>query len=89
MNALLWIVRILQAALFLFHSRLLINPEKNVLEERRADMIFIFDLPRRFWTFLGVAEILAAIGLIVPGLTLGAHRPSGGSWLADRNDRLP
>lgn len=69
MNALLWIVQILLATLFFFHSRLLLNPDKNVPEERKADMKFIFDLPPRFRTFLGVAEILAAIGLIVPGLT--------------------
>lgn len=32
-------------------------------------MNFIFDLPPRFRTFISVAEILAAIGLIVPRLT--------------------
>ena len=69
MNALLWIVQVLLAVIFFFHSRLLLNPEKNIPEERKADMNFIFDLPPRFRTFIGVAELLAAIGLIVPGLT--------------------
>ena len=87
MNALLWIVQVLLAAFFLFHSRLLLNPEQNVPEERKADMNFIFDLPSRFRTFLGVAESLAAIGLIVPGLTFGARRP-GGSGIGHHNGKF-
>ena len=29
----------------------------------------IAELPRPFWLFLGVAEVLAAVGLMLPGIT--------------------
>ncbi len=64
MSAALWIVQCLLALLFLFTGGLkLILP----LEEMTAQMPLA--LPGLFLRFLGVAEVLGAIGLILPGVT--------------------
>ena len=68
MNILLWILQVILAIFFLPHSRLLLDPEKNIPEKMRGDMQFIFDLSPGFRRFLGVAEILGPMGLILPGL---------------------
>ena len=57
----LWIVQVLLALLFLFAGGMkLVLP----LEELTAQM----PLPGPFVRFIGVAEVLGAIGLILPGL---------------------
>ena len=60
-NVLLWIVQGLLAALFLFAggAKLVLPPEA---------MAGPIPLPTPFLRFLGVAEVLGAIGLILPGL---------------------
>lgn len=63
MNIVLWIVQVLLAAAFFAHGWLFLSPPPDVAELMNAA------LPRWFQLFLGVAEILAAIGLILPGLT--------------------
>ena len=61
MNYALWIVQALLAAIFLFSGGMkLILP----LEELTGQM----PLPGLFVRFIGVAEVLGAIGLILPGL---------------------
>jgi uncharacterized membrane protein YphA (DoxX/SURF4 family) len=60
-NVLLWIVQGLLAALFLFAGgmKLILPPEA---------MAGPISLPLAFLRFIGVAEVLGAIGLILPGL---------------------
>ena len=59
----LWIVQVLLAALFLFAGGVkLVTP----IEEMTRQMAV--PLPGLFLQFIGVAEVLGAIGLILPGL---------------------
>ena len=63
MNILLWILQLLLAAAFFAHGWLVLAPPPDIA----VKMYEV--LPRSFWLFLGVAEILAAVGLTLPGLT--------------------
>ena len=63
MNIVLWILQVLLAAAFLAHGLLLLFPPPQIAALMNAS------LPRWFQLFLGVAEILAAVGLILPGVT--------------------
>lgn len=63
MNLVLWILQVLLAAAFFAHGLLFLFPPASLVEAMNATISPAF----RF--FLGVAEILAAIGLTLPGLT--------------------
>jgi uncharacterized membrane protein YphA (DoxX/SURF4 family) len=63
MNITLWVLQVLLAVAFLAHGWLFLTPPAAVVEQMNAS------LPRWFQVFLGVAEVLAAVGLILPGLT--------------------
>ena len=63
MSISLWIIQVLLALAFLAHGLLLLVPPAAIVEQMNAT------LPRWFQLFLGVAEMLAAIGL-----TPAAHR---------------
>ena len=63
MNILLWVLQVLLAAAFFAHGMLFLNPPADIVEQMNAS------LPRWFQLFLGVAEVLAAVGLILPGVT--------------------
>lgn len=63
MNILLWVLQVLLAAAFLAHGVLLLMPPPDIAAQ------MLMSLPRWFWVFLGVAEVAAAIGLTLPGLT--------------------
>ena len=63
MNVALWIVQVLLAVAFLAHGWLFLSPPPDVAVQMNAS------LPRWFQVFLGVAEILGAIGLTLPGVT--------------------
>ncbi|HEX3702859.1 MAG TPA: DoxX family protein [Vicinamibacterales bacterium] len=63
MNILLWVLQVLLALAFLAHGGLLLFPPAAIADQMNAA------LPRGFWLFLGVAEVLAAVGLTLPGLT--------------------
>ena len=63
MNVLLWVLQVLLAAAFLAHGLMLLFPPASVVEQMNASM------SRGFQLFLGVAEVLAAVGLTLPGLT--------------------
>src|SRR5512138_475182 len=63
MNITLWALQVLLALVFLAHGVLLLNPPADIAAQMNAA------LPRSFWVFLGVAEILAAVGLTLPGAT--------------------
>ena len=63
MNIVLWVLQVLLAAAFLAHGWLFLSPPAAIAEQMNAS------LPRWFQLFLGVAEVLAAVGLTLPGLT--------------------
>ena len=63
MNAVLWILQLLLAAAFLAHGLLFLSPPPEIAVQMNES------LPRWFQLFLGVAEVAAAVGLILPGLT--------------------
>jgi hypothetical protein len=62
MNVLLWVLQVLLALAFFAHGCLFLFPPASVVDQMNAS------LPRWFQLFLGVAEILAAVGLTLPGL---------------------
>jgi uncharacterized membrane protein YphA (DoxX/SURF4 family) len=61
MNITLWVLQVLLAVAFFAHGWLLLMPPPEIAAQMNAE------LPRWFWVFLGVAEVLAAIGLTLPG----------------------
>jgi uncharacterized membrane protein YphA (DoxX/SURF4 family) len=63
MNIVLWVLQVLLAIAFFAHGLLFLSPPAELVEQLNAS------LPRRFQLFLGVAEILAAVGLTLPALT--------------------
>jgi len=63
MNIILWVPQVLLAAAFLAHGLMFLAPPPDIAVLMNAM------LPRWFQVFLGVAEVLAAIGLTLPGLT--------------------
>ena len=62
-RAVLWTIQVLLALVFLAHGLLFLFPPAAVAEQINAV------LPRWFQLFLGLAEILAAIGLTLPAVT--------------------
>src|SRR5215204_4221588 len=62
-NIVAWILQALLAAQFLFHGYIFVAPPPEMVEQMNA----AFAPGLR--TFIGVAEILAAIGLILPAAT--------------------
>ena len=63
MNILLWTLQVLLALVFFAHGAMLLFPPAAVAELMNAS------LARWFQVFIGVAEITAAIGLTLPGIT--------------------
>ena len=63
MNITLWVLQVLLAVAFFAHGWLLLMPPPEIAAQMTAQ------LPRGFWVFLGVAEVLAAAGLTLPGVT--------------------
>jgi uncharacterized membrane protein YphA (DoxX/SURF4 family) len=63
MNILLWVLQVLLALAFLAHGWLFLSPPAELVDQMNAS------LPGWFRRFIGVAEVLAAIGLTIPGLT--------------------
>ncbi len=63
MNITLWVLQVLLAVAFFAHGWLLLMLPPEIAAQMNAS------LPRWFWVFLGWAEILAAVGLTLPGLT--------------------
>ena len=66
MNVVLWILQGLAAAAFLMAGYLHAFRPLDQLEKR---MGWVRDFPPAFVRFVGVAEILGAIGLILPMVT--------------------
>ena len=63
MNIVLWVLQVLLAAAFFAHGWMFLFPSPEIAALMNAS------LPRWFQLFLGVAEVLAAVGLTLPGLT--------------------
>jgi uncharacterized membrane protein YphA (DoxX/SURF4 family) len=62
-NLVLWVLQVLLAVAFFAHGWLFVTPPAALVEQMNAS------LPRGFQLFIGVAEVLAAVGLTLPGLT--------------------
>jgi len=76
----LWVLQVLLAAAFLAHGWLMVAPP--------ADMVAMINaqLGEGLRIFIGVAELLAVAGLILPGVTrilpsLTALAAAAGSWV--------
>ncbi len=67
MTIALWVLQGLLAAAFLFHGLLLagVLPKPKALEEASQNSPY----PESFMRFIGWAEVLAALGLLLPALT--------------------
>lgn len=63
MNILLWVLQVLLALVFFAHGCLLLFPPAAMVDQLNAA------LPRWFQLFVGVAEVLSAFGLTLPGVT--------------------
>ena len=63
MNITLWVVQVLLALAFVAHGLMLLFPPANLIEQMNATM------SPAFRVFLCVAEVLAAVGLTLPGIT--------------------
>jgi FtsH-binding integral membrane protein len=74
MNILLWVLQVLLAVAFFAHGGLLLFPPASMVQLLNESMSQALRL------FLGAAEVLAAIGLIVPGIT--RIRPGLTAWAA-------
>lgn len=63
MSVLLWVLQWFLAVAFLAHGLMMIVPPAEIAAQMNAS------LPRWFSLFIGVSEVLAAIGLTLPALT--------------------
>ena len=63
MNVLLWVLQALLAVAFLAHGWLFLFPPSEMVDVMNAV------IPPAFRMFIGVAEVLAAAGLTLPGIT--------------------
>ena len=62
-NLLLWVLQLLLAAEYLAHGWLLLSPPPHLAEQIKAS------IPTALRLLIGVAELAAAAGLVLPGLT--------------------
>jgi uncharacterized membrane protein YphA (DoxX/SURF4 family) len=58
-----WTLQILLAVIFVAHGAMMLFPPAEVAQQMNAV------LPRWFQLFIGVAELLAAVGLTLPAIT--------------------
>ena len=63
MNIVVWVLQVLLAIAFFAHGWLFLSPPAEFVEQMNAS------LPRWFQLFLGITEVLAGLGLTLPGLT--------------------
>ena len=63
MNIVVWVLQVLLSIAFFAHGWLFLSPPAALVDQMNAS------LPRWFQLFLGVAEVMAAVGLTLPGLT--------------------
>ncbi len=69
MNSFLWVLQIFLAVVFAVHGWVYLTwpPTAAAMIEKRNGRSL--DLPASLRTFIGICELLAAVGLILPGLT--------------------
>jgi putative oxidoreductase len=63
LNIALWILQVLLAAAYVAHGWMMVSPPPELLALMNEQ------LGERFRLFIGIAELLAAGGLILPGIT--------------------
>jgi uncharacterized membrane protein YphA (DoxX/SURF4 family) len=63
MNIFLWVLQVLLAGAFLMHGWMFLFPPESMAAAMNAT------IPPAFRLFIGAAEVLAAIGLTLPGAT--------------------
>jgi len=63
MGILLWILQVLLAVAFFAHGLLMLFPPAAIVDQMNAT------LPRWFQLFIGISELMAAVGLTLPGIT--------------------
>jgi uncharacterized membrane protein YphA (DoxX/SURF4 family) len=63
MKILLWVLQVLLALAFFAHGWMLLSPPAAIADQLNAS------IPRWLQLFIGVSEVLAAVGLTLPGLT--------------------
>jgi hypothetical protein len=63
MNILLWVFQVLLAVAFFAHGWIMIVPPAAIVDQMNASF------PRWCQLFIGISEVLAAIGLTIPGVT--------------------
>jgi uncharacterized membrane protein YphA (DoxX/SURF4 family) len=63
LNISLWVLQFLLAAAFLAHGWMFLSPPASFVQQLNASINPAFRI------FIGLAEVLAAIGLTVPGIT--------------------
>lgn len=63
MNIALWILQVLLALAFMAHGVMMVAPSPEIAAQMNSEM------PRWFQLFIGIAEVLAAVGLVLPGIT--------------------
>jgi hypothetical protein len=63
MRILLWVLQLFLAVAFFAHGLLMLFPPADIVDQMNAS------LPRWFQLFIGVSELMAAVGLTLPGIT--------------------
>ena len=78
LNISVWVLQFLLAAAFLAHGWLFLSPPAGMVEQMNAS------IPPALRIFIGVAEVLAALGLTLPGMTrvMPSMVPSAAAGLA-------
>jgi uncharacterized membrane protein YphA (DoxX/SURF4 family) len=67
-NTVAWVLQALLAVAFLFHGILYVLSPEPLVRSMREQGQWPPSIPAPFRVFIGVAELLAAVGLILPGL---------------------
>ncbi len=65
MNIALWVVQVVLGAMFIFAG----VTKAFRYEQARASLPWVKDVPHGLTTFIGVAELLGGLGLLLPALT--------------------
>jgi uncharacterized membrane protein YphA (DoxX/SURF4 family) len=69
MNVLAWVLQVVLALIFLFHGIVYTLAPEPLIRSMREQGGWPPSIPDWFRVFIGVAEILAAIGLVLPAAT--------------------
>jgi uncharacterized membrane protein YphA (DoxX/SURF4 family) len=67
MDIVAWVLQVLLCLMFLIHAVQMLRPNREQLTSR--GMSYIVDMPSGLRIFAGVAEALAALGLVLPWAT--------------------